>query len=450
MDMIIKNNWLLEHQPSYRYQIKVIILILILTIISQGSTFLPPPFQHTMGFNRISKYHIELYLGDEFTLSDPQGITGAKMDEENDPTTSLDDRILTLFAVNSGTSQIIYNVKLSRIKVYGGLGRGNGEFNAPTGIVCNPQGEVYVADTGNERIVKLLYSKGTLHFNRIFAESIGAPYGVALDSDGNLYVTDAKNSQIRVYDKQGRVINIWISNLNNPTAISIIDKNEIYNYYKEDFVIVIDSDKKRIQKFNRYGQLLASTNAYMIGLANAEFNSCAIDYNANVYVTDMTNNQIHKFDRSLNYITSIGETGFGPQKFISPRGIFINRRFGQVFITDANAGYYYWLGVDGSVLGCYPQVMTDIHQGTTIALYLTELSQLKIDIYDYANNLVRTLIPEYFSEPGEVLIVWDGRNNNNQEVNPGEYNIRISIFPTYGLARRVFVKELETKVRKNI
>ncbi|MEO0091526.1 MAG: SMP-30/gluconolactonase/LRE family protein [candidate division WOR-3 bacterium] len=427
----------------------IVALLILFSTICQASTFLVPPFEHTMGFNRITKFHLELYLGSEFKLSDPQGITGAKMDEENDPKTSSDDRILTLFAVNSGTSQIIYNVKLSKIKIYGGLGKGKGEFNSPTGIVCNAQGEVYIADTGNDRIVKLIYTKGSLHFDRIFAESISAPKGVAMDAEGNLYVTDYKKSQIKVYDKQGKVISTWISNLNNPTAISIIDKSEIYNYYKDDFVIVIDNDNKRIQKFNRYGQLLASTNAYMLGLSNAEFNSCAIDYNANIYVTDMMNNQVHKFDRSLNYITSIGGTGSGPLRFISPRGIFVNKRFGQVFITDADGGYYYWLGVDGYIIGCYPQVMTEFHKGTTIALFLTELSQLKIDIYDQTNNLVRTLIPEYFSEPGEVLIVWDGRNNNNQEVGPGEYDIRISIFPTYGLARRIFAKQLETKVKKS-
>ncbi|MCX7784719.1 MAG: 6-bladed beta-propeller [candidate division WOR-3 bacterium] len=427
---------------------RLMVLILLLTT-SQGTTFLVPPFEHTMGFNRITKFHMEFYLGGEFKLSDPQGITGAKMDEENDPQTSSDDRILTLFAVNSGTAQIIYNVKLSKIKVYGGFGKGKGEFNSPTGIVCNSQGEVYIADTGNDRIVKLRYVKGALHFECIFAESISAPRGVALDVDGNLYVTDTENSQIVIFNKKGEVINRWISNLNHPTAISIIDKNEIYNYYKEDFVIVVDNENKRIQKFNRNGQLIASTNAYMIGLSNAEFNSCALDYNANIYVTDMLNNQIHKFDRSLNYITSIGQTGSGPLKFISPRGIFIWKRFGQVFITDADGGYYYWLGVDGSVLGCYPQVMTELHKGTTIALFLTELAQLKIDIYDNADNLVRTLIPEYFSQPGEVLIVWDGRNNNNQEVRPGEYDIRINIYPTYGLARRNFVKQLKTKVKKS-
>ncbi len=71
-----------------------------------------PPFKHTLGFYRIGSLYINMYLGPNFKLSEPEGLCGAKMEEEDDTTTGRDDHILTLFGVNSGTGQILYNVKL--------------------------------------------------------------------------------------------------------------------------------------------------------------------------------------------------------------------------------------------------------------------------------------------------------------------------------------------------
>jgi flagellar hook assembly protein FlgD len=81
-------------------------------------------------------------------------------------------------------------------------------------------------------------------------------------------------------------------------------------------------------------------------------------------------------------------------------------------------------------------------------LYLTQLSEIKIDIYDSTNTLVRSLIPQYYQTPGEALIAWDGRDNTGKFVLPGEYTIRTSLFPTYSGPKRYFKKELATKIRK--
>lgn len=426
----------------------LLILLALLGGYEQGTTIIVPPFNHSLGFYRASKFYIDLYLGDEFSISDPQGFTGAKMIEEDDPSTSNDDHVLTLFGVNSGTSQILYNVKLTNLKVYGKVGSGNGEFRSPYGIATNPRGEVYVADAGNNRIVKLNYSKSTLSFDHAITDSFAFPMGVALDSRRNLYVADTRNNRICVYDSTETYQYSWSRDLSAPTSISVIDKDDIYNYYKEDYLIVIDSDNKRIQKFSLSGQLLAIVDARMIGLSIAKFMYSTIDYNGNIFVTDMINNQIHKFDRNLNYIISIGREGTGQIEFVAPRGVFVWKRFGQIFITDDAGGSYYWLATDGFIIGCFPSRLTQAKPQTTIALYLTDVTEIKIEIFDNSNKLIRTLIPSSFQKPGEVLIAWDGLDNYGQVVLAGEYTIKTYLFPTYGSQKRSFKKELVTKISK--
>lgn len=425
-----------------------LILLTLLNVYEPGSTIIVPPFRHSLGFYRASKFYIDLYLGDEFTIADPQGLSGAKMIEEDDPATANDDHILTLFAVNSQTSQILYNVKLTNLKVYGKKGSGNGEFLNPYSIAAFPNGDVYVADAGNNRIVKLKYTNATLQFDHNLYDSFNYPMGVALDSRHNLYICDTRNNRILVYDSTEQFRFSIARDLDMPTSISVIDKDDNYNYYKEDFLIVIDSDNKRIQKFSLSGQLLASVDSRMIGLSSAYFAYSAIDYNGNVYITDMINNQIHKFDRFLNYIISVGRQGTGQVEFVSPRGLFINKRFGQIFIIDEGGGQYYWLATDGFIIGCFPSRLTDQQPQTTIALYLTDVSELRIEIYNEQQQLVRSLVPSTYQKPGEVLIAWDGRDNNGQFVSVGEYTIKVILNPTYSAQRRTFSKELKTTIKK--
>lgn len=142
------------------------------------------------------------------------------------------------------------------------------------------------------------------------------------------------------------------------------------------------------------------------------------------------------------------EKGTDKLEFQSPRGIFIGKRFGQVFTTDLTGGQYYWLGTDGYIIGCFPSTITTDTTGSMIALYLTELSEVKIDIYDSTNTIIRTLTQEPYQPPGQAMINWDGKNMSGNYVGPGEYTIHAYLYPTYGATRRSFKKELETKIRK--
>ncbi len=83
---------------------------------------------------------------------------------------------------------------------WGGRGTDDGQFRRPRGVAVDAAGNVYVADTGNNRI-QMFDSQG-----RFLAKwgttgsSLGQfrrPSGVAVDADGNIYVADASNNRVQ-------------------------------------------------------------------------------------------------------------------------------------------------------------------------------------------------------------------------------------------------------------
>ncbi len=101
-------------------------------------------------------------------------------------------------------------------------GTNNGaRFNQPTGLACDPAGNVYVADSANFTVRKLARdATGTNWIVTTIAGQAGIygrndglgtnatfsnPYGLASDPSGNIYVTDGGNGLIRVISTNGAV-----------------------------------------------------------------------------------------------------------------------------------------------------------------------------------------------------------------------------------------------------
>ncbi|MBN1620089.1 hypothetical protein JW890_05155 [candidate division WOR-3 bacterium] len=418
------------------------------------STLVFPPAGHSAGYNKITNFTIRMVLGSHLAFDNPQGVSIVKLTEHDDLSTDRDDDELAFFAVNSNRGQIIFNIGFENVNSYGSVGTGRENLWEPMGIAANPEGDVYVADMNNHRVVRLKYGAGNLEYVTSLGDGFGAatgqlsfPCGVALDKSGNVYVTEIGNDRISVFDKTGNFVKVMgVGFLNDPFGIALIDRKDVWNYYRDkDYIVVTDNSKKRITMFDFSGNRIKSVDGLDLGFENISLNYAAIDYYGLIYVTDTDNSQIHIFSRELTHITSFGREGSGKKEFISPRGIAVWKRFGQFIILEASSAQYYWAGVDGYIKGAFPSVFNPLMPGSTIAIYITQPSIITLTVYDSRGNVIRNLLPEFKETPGYTQILWDGKGNNSEIVPPGIYTVKADIEPTYS-SRGYFKKTLSVDI----
>jgi DNA-binding beta-propeller fold protein YncE len=87
-----------------------------------------------------------------------------------------------------------------------------GDFARPTNVAVDKDGNVYVADTFNDRI-QVFDAEGT--FIRTFGKAgdgpgyFARPKGVAIDADGHIWVADAVQDRVQVFTPEGQLL-IWM------------------------------------------------------------------------------------------------------------------------------------------------------------------------------------------------------------------------------------------------
>lgn len=417
------------------------------------SMLIYPPFRHCLGLHKVTRFHLFVYLGTRTRFNEPGAIAAVKLVSEDDPRTARDDDELTLFGINTGECEIIYNTSLTSADVYGECGTGPGQFRNPLGIAAERNGNVFVADTGNDRIVQLTYRDDQLRFVRSFGSTgsgerqFRSPSGVAVGASGTLYIADTGNDRIVEVTRAGEPILSFSADaagglsLDGPTALAVVEAVEEWTAVKRDLIVVVDRGGTRLVQLSRDGRALAVAEAGSLPLQNARFSHVAIDFYGNAYATDTARSQIHKFDPSLAYVASFGRQGTGRLELDEPRGITIWRRFGQVFVTERAGAQYFWIGTEIRELEAAADTATPDGSGIRVSYMLTETSRVTIELLSEREDVVRTLVRDRRRAIGRNVERLDAAS-----VAPGLYTLRVTAAPTYS-SGSYFQDTAETTLR---
>jgi sugar lactone lactonase YvrE len=113
-------------------------------------------------------------------------------------------------------------------------GDGPSHFTAPSDVVTNPAGEIFVVDghaaNGNNRIVKYA-ADGTfiLEFGGTGygPGELRGPHAIAMAPDGRLFVADRQNQRIVIFDQDGNYLSRW-TQFGMPSDIWISPDGTVY------------------------------------------------------------------------------------------------------------------------------------------------------------------------------------------------------------------------------
>ncbi len=400
---------------------RLIILVLILAAclvflsLSSGgergaTTLVTPPLMHCLGLHKVTQFHLDLYSGYREKFDEPEGLFCMKLASKDKPDTRRDDDELTVYGINSGKGDIIYNKSLASIGMAGAQGDGPMQFRKPLALTGDKEGNLFVADTGNDRIAHLRYAGDELVWVKDIRSreprGLRSPSGICL-SGGRLYVADTENDRVVVFAPDGSLLETFGAeaqgaSLFRPYAIAAITDGDEYLYYGDHFIILTDSLGGRLWKLSPEGKALGLVRRAAIG-GKGSFNHVAIDYYGNVYVTDREADVIHKFDRHLSYIVAIGDPGAnGGPHFDEPRGISIYRRFGQIFVSERAGAQYFWIGTDVLRYSAENLVFDPVRRrcSVDVSFLLTECSAISLTLKDDQGKNRFTIIPTYMLPPG--------------------------------------------------
>ena len=250
-------------------------------------------------------------IGSDGTVTTLAGFTEGFADGDgtaarlNTPSGLALDRAGNLYVADTGNHAIRKITPLGMVSTLAGTGRAGfrdgiasqAQFNGPIGVAVDAHGNVYVADTYNDRIRRIdaqgqvsTMAGGERPGN---ADGVGAqarfdtPTALAVDVHGIVWVADTRNNAIRRIGPDGTVTTPWYAGqevLHRPTSLALTRDGLLY---------VGEMSWGRVIQISRDGQPHVLT-----GAAQAQRLSrpagLALDAQGRLWVSDAGSHRVHR------------------------------------------------------------------------------------------------------------------------------------------------------------
>jgi predicted membrane-bound mannosyltransferase len=223
-----------------------------------------------------------------------------------------------------------------------------GTFNEPWGVAVGPDGSVYVTDTWNHRVQKFTEDGRPIKMWGRFGQPVPedpaskdyfwGPRGIAVDSQGHIFVADTGNKRIVVFDENGNYLTEFGSGgfdpgqFDEPVGVAVGIDGTVY---------VADTWNQRIQSFipseGAEGILYFPLAQWDVNgwfgqsLDNKPF--IAVSQDSHVFITDPEGYRIIEFTSNGEFVRTWGDFGFDPTQLGLVSGIAVDPA-GHVWVTD--------------------------------------------------------------------------------------------------------------------
>ncbi len=279
------------------------------------------------------------------------------------------------FSVNSRPSSLILSI----------IGNGNSapagdgglaslaQVGQPSALAYDAQGNLFIAETFNDRIRKVNASDGKISTvaggagngysgdgGPATAARLNCPTGVAVDAQGNIYIAYRDNHRIRRVAAADGLITTF-AGTGTPGSIGdngdakLAQLNTPYRVLldKQGNLLIADSENHRIRKVAADGKITTMAGTGVLGAAgdggpatNAQLNfpiGMALDADGNLFVADSDNHKTRRIAAADGVISTIagtgvrGNTGDGGDAAAArigfPEGVWVDAQK-NIFIAD--------------------------------------------------------------------------------------------------------------------
>lgn len=291
-------------------------------------------------------------------------------------TSAVTGKISVTINGNTATSAIdtrIINLSVSTLAGSGAIGSDNGagnvaSFNGQWDCAMGANGNLYVADTYNQKIRKVAFDgtvntvAGTGNQGNQDGPSGNAtfnfPYGIAVDKNDNIYVSEIGTDNIRKITPDGMVSTFAGSPTGRTGSSDGTDTSATFQdplglaADADGNIYVADAANNKIRKVTPAGVVTTVAGSGTAGAGNgtalsATFNTplcIAIDATNNLYVTEQKNYDIRKIavDGTVTTLAGTGQAGSADGSgtsagFNYPVGIVADLS-GNIYVTDNGYG----------------------------------------------------------------------------------------------------------------
>jgi sugar lactone lactonase YvrE len=228
----------------------------------------------------------------------------------------------------------------------GAVGSG---FSAPQGVAVDGAGNVFVADTGNNRIVEIPVVKGALSSSAettlvasktsLAGAKLDSPEGIAIDGFGNLYIADSGNKRVVEVPNLGSwdfaLAQKLGSQMSSPSAVAVDSAGD---------VLVADSGNGDVYELSAP---LSSGVQVTVATGYSNPSGVAVDASGALFVVDQGNQKVWRIPNisgtfapssALNVTGQLNASGTAV--IADPYGVATDAS-GNVYVTDSmNAAAY--------------------------------------------------------------------------------------------------------------
>jgi len=244
--------------------------------------------------------------------------------------------------------------------VIGGNGAQKGQMNGVSDAAIDPAGNLYFADTNNNRIEKYDPQGNYLAVAGGFGGDVqmNQPWSMTVAPDGTVYVADTWNHKIVKLDKDLKKVKEWGSGGQTEAGgdpLKLFGPRDIA-LSPDGHVLIVDTGNNRVIEYDGDGNFVRQFGSKgTSGDDPLQFNepsSLLVAPNGDIFIADFWNKRIVHLDKDLKSKGEIKVDAWGSQA-VTERAYLALLPDGRLLATDPTHGKILAFGADGTPLASY-------------------------------------------------------------------------------------------------